>query len=172
MAFVEHVRWNHLFVGTVPTHHAIGAPAFVGHVDSDHAGESQFDRAVERLAIADMVVQIRMVKILIFATGFLVLTEDLSIGVLGNPAIVVEEKRSAVTSDQVVDADPVPHGTEYVNRHAPRVFTNHFDVVRQVPSIWPLPNTTHADDSAWEEEIASTHDSGDAVDEQVGADAA
>ena len=165
VAFVQKVCWDHLLLLAIPTHHAVGPPAFVGHVDGDDAGETKFDWAVERFTVSKMVVQIGMVQVLVFATGLFVLSEDLTVRIFCDPTIVVEKERPVVTPDQVVDAYTVAHGTKNVDRHASGVLADHLDIVRQVASIWPLPNAAHPDDTSRIEQIASLHDASDSVDE-------
>ncbi len=165
MALVQKVGWNHLLELAIPTHHSVGPPAFVGHIDGDDTGETEFDWAVEWFTVSKMVVQIGMVQVLVFATCLFVLSEDLSIGVFCDPTVVVEKERPVIPPDQMVDTDTVAHGSKDVDRHASGVLADHLDIVRQIASIWPLPNAAHTDDTAGIEQIASLHDARDSVDE-------
>jgi hypothetical protein len=110
VAIVQKVGWNHFFLGPIPTHHTVGPPAFVGHIDCDDSGESEFDWAVERFTVSQVVMQVGMVQVLVFAAGLFVLPEDFSIGIFCDPTVVVEKERTIVTSDQMVDAYSVSHG--------------------------------------------------------------
>jgi hypothetical protein len=62
VAFVQKVGWDHLFLLAIPTHHSVGPPAFVGHIDGDDTCETKFDWAVEGFTVSKMVVQIGMVR--------------------------------------------------------------------------------------------------------------
>jgi hypothetical protein len=165
VAIVQKVGWDHLFLLAIPTHHSVGPPAFVGHIDGDYTCETKFDWAVEGFTVSKMVVQIGMVQVLVFATGLFVLSKDLSVGIFCDPTVVVEKERPVITSDQVVDTYTVAHGSKNVDRHASGVFADHLDIVGQIASIWPLPNAAHTDDTARIEQIASLHDASDSVDE-------
>ena len=165
MAFVQKVGWDHLLLLAIPTHHAVGPPAFVGHIDGDDTGETKFDWAVERFTVSKMVVQIGMVLVLVFAPGLFVLSEDLAVGIFCDPTVVVEKEGAVITPDQVIDAYTVAHGSKNVDRHASGVLADHLDIVGQIASIWPLPNAAHPDDTARIEQIASLHDASDSVDE-------
>jgi hypothetical protein len=111
MAILEKIGWDHFLVDPIPSHHAIASPALVGHIDGHNTGQSQFDRAIERFPISQVVVQIGVVEILVFATGLFVLTKHLAVGIFGNPSFVIEEQRSFVTSDDVIDSNPIAHGS-------------------------------------------------------------
>ena len=129
MVFVEKICWDHFFVGAIPTHHAVRSPAFVGHIDGHYACESEFDWAIERFAVSEVVMQIGMVQVLVFAAGLFVLSEDFAVGIFGDPAFVVEEQGSFVAADQVVHSNAIAHGSQDVNGHASGVLADHFDIV-------------------------------------------
>ena len=154
----------------VPAHHCAGTPRFIGHVHGDHSRHAKFDWAVERFTAAQVIVQIGMVQVDILAACLLMFVQNFAVFVLGNPAGGCKKERAAIAADEVVDPDSIAHRPQHVDRHTARVFADHFEVVRKVAAIGPLPDAPHAHDAARVEQVARFHDPRDAMDEQIGGD--
>ena len=61
------------------------------------------------------------------------------------PAMLDAFKAAA---DEMIDPDPVAHRPQDIDRHAPRILADHFEIVGEVAAIGPLPDPPHADHPA------------------------
>ena len=152
------VTGNHCLGLVVPPHHLAGAPRLVGHHHRQDARHSQLDRTVERFAMAQVIVQIGMVRVGILSASFFVLGKYLAIFVFGDPAFCGEIERAAVASNQMVDTDSVALSTEHIDGQALGVFTNHLEVIGKISVLRPLPDPPHPHDPPWIRKIKGLDD--------------
>jgi len=95
----------------IPAHHLTGSPRFVRHHDRGDARQAQFNRALERFAAPEMIVQVGVVEIDVLAARLLVFREHFAVFVAGDPTRVGELQRPAVAPNQMIDRHSVALGT-------------------------------------------------------------
>ena len=172
MALLERAGRDHFFMDSVPAHHLARAPAFIGHVDGHDSRHAELRRTIQCFAVAEVIVQVGVVQVLIFGPRLVVFRQDFTVLILRDPTRRCEEQSSSIATDQVIDADAIAHCSEDIDGHAPRIFTNHLDVVGKITAVRPLPDPSHADNSTGVEQIAGAHDTRNSMNEQVRADSA